>query len=235
MGPLGQEVVPSEAAGASAQACQSAGLTPRPGPPAPLAASPHLSTKARADGVWLLRQGKPSLCPAGLGRSHPDKEFDSSSPVVRQAGREGGNRQQAGRGPPGAWPCCGQAGQQGHPPAQRPLRPKGQRLPGRAGRLRRQSRGDQGAEAGGRGCFREQPRNRDPRALQTGKPQMLRHSGAQRWRRRDRDTERFRQTRYSETDVKPRKARGDGWANASCPVGLPVSWGSQNKNSGNPG
>lgn len=94
------------------------GSDPPPWPPAPLAASPHLSTKARADGVWLLRQGKPSLYPAGLGRSHPDKEFDSSSPVVRQAGREGGNKQQAGRGPPGAWPCCGQAGQQGQPPAQ---------------------------------------------------------------------------------------------------------------------
>lgn len=150
--------------------------------------------------------------------------------MVRQAGREGGNRQQAGRGPPGAWPCCGQAGQQGHPLPRGQLRPKGQRLPGRAGRLRRPSRRDQGAEAGGQGCFRERPRNRDPRALQTGKPQMLRHSGAQ-----GRDTARFRQTRYSETDVKPRKTRGDGQANASCPLGLPVSRGSQNKNSGNPG
>ena len=61
---------------------------------------------------------------------------------------------------------------------------------------------------------------------------MLRHSGAQRWRRRHRDTERFGQTRYSETDVKPRRARGDGGANASCPVALPVSRGSQNKTSG---
>lgn len=40
--------------------------------------------------LLLLRREKPSLCPAGWGRSHPDKEFDSSNPVVRQAvGREG--------------------------------------------------------------------------------------------------------------------------------------------------
>lgn len=101
------------------------GLSPpalAPGPSLQPLTSPP---RPAADGVWLLRQGKPSLCPAGLGRSHPDKEFDSSSPVVRQAGREGGSRQQAGRGPPGAWPPCGQTGQQGRPPPQRPAQAKG--------------------------------------------------------------------------------------------------------------
>lgn len=73
----------------------------------------------------LLRQGKPCLCPAGWGTSHPDKEFDSSNPVVRQT--EGGSRQRAGagRGPTLAGLLrCGQSGHGG--PLQRPLRPKRQ-------------------------------------------------------------------------------------------------------------
>lgn len=70
---------------------------PASGPPAPLT-SP---AEAAAAAGPLLRQGKPSLCPAGWGRSHPDKEFDSSNPVVRQAaGREGGSRQPLGGGLP---------------------------------------------------------------------------------------------------------------------------------------
>lgn len=68
----------------------------------PLAALLHpspLQLKAAAD-VVLLRQGKPSLCPAGWGRSHPDKEFDSSNPVVRQAGGREGARSGLGGGLP---------------------------------------------------------------------------------------------------------------------------------------
>lgn len=49
------------------------------------------------------------------------------------------------------------------------------------------------------------------------------------------DTENFRRTRYSETDVKPRICQGDRWTNVSCPAGLPDQWGSQNKNSYNSG
>lgn len=185
-----------------------------------------LQPRPAADVVRLLRQGKPSLCPAGWGRSHPDKEFDSSNPVVRQAGREGGNRERAGRGPTLAWPRCGQAGQQG--PPQRPPQAKGV-VPSLAGPG---YPGDRDGETEGLGLgehrpFRQQPRNRDPKTLKTRKPQMLRHSGIQRWRQRDRDNENFRQTRYSETDVKPRKTRGDRWANVSCPGGFPVSCGSQ--------
>lgn len=102
-------------------------------PPGPLQPRPA------ADVFRLLRQGKPCLCPAGWGRSHPDKEFDSSNPVVRQAGREGGNRQRAGRGPTRAWPRCGKAGQQGPPPPEAPLGQRGSAQPGRPRRPRRQS------------------------------------------------------------------------------------------------
>lgn len=63
VGPLGQEVIPSEAAGASGQAYPSAGLSPQPWPPAPLTASPHLCTKARRG--WGL------AAPAGEALSLP--------------------------------------------------------------------------------------------------------------------------------------------------------------------
>lgn len=93
--------------------------------------------EAAADGR-LLRQGKPSLCPAGWGRSHPDKEFDSSNPVVRQAV---GRREGAGSGWAGAYPSLAllwAGGAAKTPPIPRgPSGQKGSAQPGRARRPRR--------------------------------------------------------------------------------------------------
>lgn len=124
------------------------------------------------------RSGRGSpLCPAGWGRSHPDKEFDSSNPVVRQAvGREG-----AASGWAGAYPSLASlwaGGAARTPPPQRPLRPKGQ-CPAWQGQKTQETETEIDLE------------NRDPldsnsetetQNTENQKSWTLRHSGTQRWR-----------------------------------------------------
>lgn len=172
---------PGEAAEASGQASRSRG----PSSHGPCRAALHrlpsyspspLQTRRTAD-VRLLRQGKPSLCPAGWGRSHPDKEFDSSNPVVRQAvGREG-----AGSGWAGAYPSLASrwAGGAARNPPPTPEAPQAKRaVPSLAGR-------------GGPG---DTDRVRDPldhdletetQSAENQKSQTLRHSGEPRWRQKE--------------------------------------------------
>lgn len=158
---------------------------PRPstsGPPA----APHLSSR----GPLLIlfcscspRLGKPSLCPAGWGRSHPDKEFDSSNPVVRQAGGREGTGSGLGGGLPLPGLTVGRRGSRDHPP-QRPPLARGA-MPSLAGQ------GDPGDRDRDRDpeiqrVFRQHLSTGDPKTVKPRKPQMPRHSGTQGWRQRQR-------------------------------------------------
>lgn len=121
---LGQEVIPARLPEPQDRpTSQRAPESPSPGP-RPLAAALTSPPRPAADGVWLLLCRGSPLCPAGLGRSYPDKEFDSSSPVVRQAGREWWSRQQVGRASLGPGLPVGRLGSKDAPP-QRPAQAKG--------------------------------------------------------------------------------------------------------------
>lgn len=203
-----------------------------PGVQAPTASAPQpppcpspLQPPSRCRCRWAAAQGKPSLCPAGWGTSHPDKEFDSSSPVVSEQGG-GGSRQWAGRGPTRGWPRCGQAGQKDSPRAASDLRalpsPAGPGDPGDRGRRRP------------RESFRDHLDSSSETEIlkqwKPAKPHLLRQAETQRWRQRDRDRD-FKWVLRDRCGAQEKPQTGGQTIHA--PWGCQPSGGAKNKSSYN--